>query len=63
MCNNVCMSQKTVSVGDTVDTHRGNGVVMGIDFVTYSIPIFTVELIEGKYQGERIATAHCRLLN
>ena len=50
-----------LKTGTQVVTKRGDGVIIDIDIETYSIPMYTVLLINGKYTDESIYIADPRI--
>lgn len=50
-----------ISIGDKALTRQGVGIITKIDTSTFSIPLVTVKLVQGKYKGEEIVTTNYEL--
>lgn len=48
------MKQEKFNIGDIVETLHGKGKIIDINTSTYSIPIYNIELQEGRYKKEQL---------
>lgn len=48
------MTPPLLKPGTTVATKRGDGVILKIDMVTYTIPMYHVLLVDGEYADETV---------
>ena len=57
------MTEHTLlEIGTQVTTKRGDGVIIKTDMTTYSIPMYHVLLIDGKYSDETIYISDPRII-
>jgi hypothetical protein len=53
---------ETIKKGMCVKTKVGNGIVERIDKTTYSIPLFVINITNGKNKGEKVAMVESQLI-